>query len=94
VTILDKNRFEINPNNYFRLERPDRHEIRIIDGKHRQVLRVRYINESTFWVEGIFFLPGNGILTATGDELGLGGNSFRGGCDRAIGVGGVIYSFK
>ena len=38
VAKIVRNKFEINPNNYFKLDRPDRHELNIFDKDNRRVL--------------------------------------------------------
>ncbi len=43
VAELIDNRFHINPNNYFRTERPDRHSLLVYDQQARLVLSVRYL---------------------------------------------------
>lgn len=55
VHIVD-NRFKVNENAYFQLERPDRHEL-TIRSKGAEYLRVRYLNETSFLVEGLLSLP-------------------------------------
>lgn len=44
VAHLIDNEFVVNPNNYFRLERPDRHTLVVYDQKDQSVLYVRFLN--------------------------------------------------
>jgi hypothetical protein len=69
VARLTRNKFEVNPNNYFDEPlHPDRHELRIT--RHGElVFRVRFANERAFLIEGSFFIPGHGTLAAKASGL-------------------------
>jgi len=93
VARIVNNQWQINPNNYFRLDRPDRHELNIYDKNDQRVLRVRYLNETTFVVEGVFHGPETKVV-ATLDELMVGylyvsGNCKQYDCDGRT----VFYEF-
>lgn len=52
--IID-NEFHINPNNYFRIDRQDRHSLVVYDQYKNQVLSVRFLNPHAIKVIGIFY---------------------------------------
>ena len=41
------NRFYINPNNFFRIEKPDSHSLLVYDLNNKKVIDIRYINSHT-----------------------------------------------
>jgi hypothetical protein len=57
VAEIKNNRFTLNPNNYFRRERPDKHTLVVIDQEDREVLRIRYVNRLSVKLTGVFFYP-------------------------------------
>jgi len=59
VAQIIKNAFYINPNNYFRSERPDRHTIAVYDQQTHMVLKVRYVNPKAILILGVFHHPGH-----------------------------------
>jgi hypothetical protein len=59
VAQLDKNRFFINPNNYFRKEiSADGHSLVIYDQKDIEVLNVKFLNATTIEFLGLIRYPG------------------------------------
>jgi hypothetical protein len=71
--IIDNN-FHINPSNYFRRERPDRHTLAIFDQQGERVLFIRYLNVSAMKILGKFHTA-KGILQVNEDGLLMpGGN--------------------
>lgn len=50
--IID-NRFQINPNNYFRRERPSKHALVVYDQEGAEVLNVDYLNQNAVHITGI-----------------------------------------
>jgi hypothetical protein len=77
--IID-NRFYINPNNFFRIDRPDSHSIIVYDIRDRKVLDIRYINSHSVKVLGIFQVPGAPPLIIDEAQLSLGGFHSVGSC--------------
>lgn len=69
VALVERNRFTINPNNYFRRELTS-HELRVWDQGNREVLNVRYMNKDTIRVTGIFATahPGQPLIV-TSDSI-------------------------
>jgi hypothetical protein len=67
------NEFFINPNNFFRRERPDKSTLVVYDQEDRQVLRVRYLNSSAIRILGIFNFPGISPVIIDEDQLVLSG---------------------
>jgi WD40 repeat protein len=55
VAALSKNKPHINKNNVFDWRRPDAHTLDVVDQKNRLVLHVRFMNEKTVYVQGLFF---------------------------------------
>lgn len=58
IAELKDNKFFINPNNYFRLERPDEHSLSVYDQDGNEALNVEYVNPSVIRMFGRFYLPG------------------------------------
>lgn len=73
-------RFYLNPNNFFRMDRPDSHSIVVYDLRDRKVLDVRYINPHSVRVLGIFQVPGALPLTIDEAQMSIGGLHFIGSC--------------
>ncbi|MGB2632906.1 MAG: hypothetical protein WAM58_03110 [Candidatus Acidiferrum sp.] len=89
------NRFYINPNNFFRMDRPNNHSLIVYDLHDRKVLDIDYVNPHSVKVLGIFQVPGvppiifgNGGLSVTGAGGGTGtiGNSCVGGSSKLFSV--------
>lgn len=57
ITQIIDNEFHINPNNYFRIDRTDRHTLIVYDQYNKQVLNVRFLNPRAIKVMGIFHFP-------------------------------------
>jgi len=58
IAEIQRNEFFINPNNYFRKERPTPHCLKVFDQEGRLVLDVDYINSKAIRIGGIFNHPG------------------------------------
>ena len=57
VADIRRNEFSINPNNFFRKERPDTHTLIVYDQENRKVLDVSYLNSRTIKFSGILNHP-------------------------------------
>ncbi len=57
VAELKENRFYVNPNNYFRIEKPSSHALIVYDQEAKQALTVEYLNPSAIKILGTFYLP-------------------------------------
>ena len=57
VAELRNNEFSINPNNYFRKERPDKSTLIVYDQEDNKVLDVRFLNSTTIRFLGILNYP-------------------------------------
>jgi hypothetical protein len=92
VARILRNRFELNRNNYFENRSHDRHELRVVDKNNREVLAVRFLNESTFVIRGIFHVPGRQTVIADTDSIRI-DNVFgmSGGCVRVEGA--TVFKF-
>lgn len=73
VAELKENKFYINPNNYFRLERPDDHNLIVYDQEAQEVLNVKFINPSTIKLLGIFYFPNRSPIIIREDVQIFGG---------------------
>lgn len=72
VSELKDNKFFINPNNYFRIERPNKHLLIIYDQQGNQALNVEYLNRFAIKILGRFNLPNSApiILSEDGTTKG------------------------
>lgn len=77
VARITDNKFEINPNNYFQLKRPDRHEIQVFDKSGDMVLKARYINENAIVFQGVFFGKNGKRIVVTEDTISDGVRTMR-----------------
>lgn len=59
------NQFRVNPNNYFRIERRDRHELAVYDQYARRCLYIRMLNPRGVKVLGEFYSGTHGPLRVT-----------------------------
>lgn len=57
VAELKENKFYVNPNNYFRIERPDEHSLIVYDQEAQEVLNVEFINPSVIKLLCTFYVP-------------------------------------
>jgi hypothetical protein len=81
VAELVDNEFHVNPNNYFRTERKDRHSLLVYDQRSQLVLNVRFLNPSTVRVTGIFNYPRREPLVVADEYVMLPGrNRFLRAC--------------
>jgi hypothetical protein len=71
VAVLRHNQFEVNTNNYYKLKRPNRHELTVIDMSGTTVLHAEFLNEQVFRIQGHFVQPGYGTLTLKANDFAL-----------------------
>jgi len=83
--IID-NRFYVNPANFFRIERPDEHSLRVYDINRVKVLDIEFINPHSVRVLGVFNYPKLRPVIITEDEVRIGGNRFLGTCFSSLKV--------
>jgi len=76
VAEIRRNEFFINPNNYFRRERPDSHSLIVFDQENRRVLDVRFINPRALRFLGIFNHPTHEVVISESEGLFAGGTCF------------------
>ena len=91
IAELNKNRFHINRNNFFRRERPDRSTLIVYDGEKRQVLNIRYLNPSAVKILGIFHAPGHRPVSIEEEKQNLGGLTMSRYCSKNQPSDAVIY---
>ena len=74
VAELKDNRFFVNPNNYFRVERPNKHSLIVYDQQGNQALNVEYLNKSAIKILGRFYFPDRPpiIIDENGTKFGGG----------------------
>jgi len=70
---LKDNQFYINPNNYFRIERPDEHSLIVYDQENNRTIDVEFLNPSAIRLLGRFYLPDRPPIIIEEDSLILGG---------------------
>jgi len=80
VAQLKDNTFYINPNNYFRIERPNDHKLILYDQETTQILNVEYMNPSVIKLLGTFYLPNRPPLIIGEDWQTFGGLKMSGNC--------------
>lgn len=90
VAEIVDNRFYVNPNNFFRMDRPDGHSLAVYDLKGVKVLDVTYINTHSVRVLGTFLLPGSIPVTVSETEILLGSNRITDFC----GSGRILFSVE
>jgi hypothetical protein len=69
VAMIETNKFTINPLNYFRRERPDRHTLIIYDQQNVQVLNVRYLNPKAIKITGRIRILNGPTIEIADDHL-------------------------
>jgi len=69
VAEIRRNEFFVNPNNYFRRERPDTHSLRVFDQEGRKVLDVRFLNPRAIRFLGIFNHPAHEVVISETEGL-------------------------
>jgi len=52
---IESNKLLRNPQNTFEWNRPNVHELEVVDNQYRKSLRIRFQNPTTLYVEGIFY---------------------------------------
>lgn len=69
VAELEDNEFHINPNNYFKIKRPDSSTLVVYDQKADIVLNVRFLNPHAIRVSGVFRAPQRKPIIINNDEV-------------------------
>ncbi len=86
VAELKDNKFFVNPNNYFRMERPNKHTLIVYDQRGNQALSVEFLNPSAIKLLGRFYLPNRPPIIINEDFQSLSGNRFSRFCFGRNGV--------
>lgn len=84
VAELRNNRFDINPNNYFRIDRPNKHQLIVYDQKGNEAINVNYINSSAIKILGRFNLPYGPPIILSEDGMKRGGEIMSGNCSGSV----------
>jgi hypothetical protein len=69
IAEIKNNEFFINPNNYFRKERPDEHSLVVYDQEGIEVLNVRFINPRTIKFLGVIRHPRKTVVVSERNGL-------------------------
>jgi hypothetical protein len=80
VAELKDNYFAINPNNYFRIERPDHHRLVVYDQKGDQILNIEYINAMFIKLLGTFYVPNHDPVIFDENGIHIGTINYSGMC--------------
>lgn len=65
VAVIEKNKFTVNPNNFFKIGRPNRFTFIVHNQRGEEAMNVRFANPGHMVVTGTFHKPGYGVLTVT-----------------------------
>lgn len=87
VAQLVDNKFYINPENFFSMERPDQHSLIVYDRQGQKVLDLRFLNPTSVSILGVFRHPGALPVVINQDVLMIGGNRFIGICFAGAEIG-------
>lgn len=79
VADIENNEFSVNPNNYFKVKRPDKSSLIVYDQQARDVLNIRFLNPANIRVSGIFNAP-NQKPVIIDDEKIFRPSQFTGNC--------------
>lgn len=77
---LKDNQFYINPNNYFRIEKPNEHSLIVYDQEGNQAINVEFLNPSAIKLLGRFYLPKRSPIIIEEELLTLGSNKISKFC--------------
>jgi hypothetical protein len=80
VAEIRDNQFQINPNNYFHRERPNKHTLVVYDQEGEEVLNVDYLNPSAVQITGRFFYPNKAPVMIGATSITIAGNTISQGC--------------
>jgi hypothetical protein len=87
VAQLVENRFVVNPNNYFKVDRPTKSIFSVYGQDGLVALEVRYLNRRALRVLGRFYSPQGGLVVLTEDSTIMGGYKSSGNChDNTAGI--------
>lgn len=89
VAELKDNRFFINPNNYFRIERPDEHTLIVYDQQGNQNINIHFLNQNSIKLLGQFHLPNRPPIIISEEFYRYGGMQMSGVCfgDNGVDIG-------
>ncbi|HEY0375986.1 MAG TPA: hypothetical protein VGC87_03430 [Pyrinomonadaceae bacterium] len=76
IAEIEDNEFHVNPNNYFKVKRPDESTLIVYDQQNNPVLNVRYLNPSAIKILGVFHSPNREPVVIEEEKLilpGMGG---------------------
>lgn len=80
VAELKENEFFVNPNNYFRIEKPSSHILIVYDQKGNQTLNMHFLNPSVIKLLGQFYLPNRPPIIINEEWQTFGGLKMSGNC--------------
>jgi hypothetical protein len=80
VAQLVDNRFFINPDNFFKVERPDEHSLIVYGRDGEKALDVRFLNPTSVRVLGAFHYPGAHSVIVEPDTIHIGRGTMTSSC--------------
>jgi len=80
VAQITNNEFYVNPNNYFKMYRPDWHTLIVKEPGGREVLNVYYMNPSAMKILGSFYNPGSSPAIIEENQQVIGGVTYSNAC--------------
>jgi len=92
VAEIQDNEFHLNPNNFFRRERPNKSELIVFDQQNAKVLDVKFLNSHAIKILGRFPTK-RGLLIATDGSTRLGKSDFSGNFAGNGAPGGSVFRF-
>ena len=90
IAQIIENRFHINPNNYFRIERPDPHTLTVYDQQANRVLHVEFINKHVIKAGGVFHHVSGSLIVIDESSIKFGNNVLSNYCSFDSNLGIVI----
>ena len=91
IADIEDNEFSVNPNNYFKIKRPDTSSLVVYDQNDNEALNVRYGSKSMLRVLGRFYSP-RGLVQITPSALIIPGNNvFHFGYMQANGAAAIVF---
>lgn len=86
VASIERNQFTVNPNNYFKMVKPDPSTLRVVDQYNKEVLNVRYLNRHAIKLEALLYYPGlDDPIEIKDDALSMGDYVVADNCSYNLG---------
>lgn len=79
IAELKDNKFYVNPNNYFRIGRPNLHSLIVYDQQGEQALNVAFLNQAAIKLLGRFYFPKRPPIIIEEEWMTIGGSRISNG---------------